>query len=387
MARIDDELDDLFGESESEEPGGQTNPEPEPEVKPEAAPLPGTVGDELDAALDMMRRRRSGAEVPVPLPWGSVSTALSGGLWPGFHVLVGATGTGKTAFAVQAAMAAACPAPGPHDPVPVLYVALELGPVDMTARCLAVMNRKPWSALYLGKIDPDEMHGGYLDRLRAAPLHLEVGPPHGWSYDTLHARVAAMRARYPSGPMLVVLDFLQLVSSPERAREDLRERIGRAAYACRAAARDHNVAVLALSSASRENAVKLGTPSKDTRDTLRDASLLVGMGKESGDVESSADSVLVLRKLEHRRSGDRTKGGTIVDVAVAKQRAGPGGFAESPLLFNGSWFDVHDESREAVVKRAEAAAKGGGAKPDEKPGSKPEEPDIADKYSKVWGDE
>lgn len=348
--------------SDADAPEGDALPEPEGPRGGLAGSLPPLVGDGLDAALDVMRRRRSGDERPIPLPWASVGKALSGGLWPGLHVLVGGTGTGKTAFAVEVAVNAACPRPDSgHDPVPVLYVALELGPVDMVARCLAVpaLAKRPWSDLYLGRIDPDELNEGYLDRLRKAPLYLEVGPPHGWAYDALHDRVSALRRQYPTGPLLVVVDFLQLVASPAGRREDLRERIAGAAYACRAAARDHGAAVLALSSASRENAAKLGVPRADaeSRAALHDAYLLVGMGKESGDVEFSADSVIVLRKLEHVQATETTKGGTVVDVVIAKQRAGRSGFADPPLLFTGSWFEQCLDDRRKVVERAKKSAK------------------------------
>lgn len=59
------------------------------------------------------------------------------------------------------------------------------------------------------------------------------------------------------------------------------------------------------------------------------------MGKESGEIEFAADSVLVLVR-EPWRDGRPPKEGTHVWLAVAKQRVGPPTWVE--LRFNGHYF-------------------------------------------------
>lgn len=299
------------------------------------------VGAFLQESLALMKARATGQAKPIPVPWEDVAERLGGGLWPGLHVLTGATGQGKTQFALQVAWTAA----GKN--VPVLYIGLELDRLGVTTRLLALAEgeatgRTPqWSNLYLGKTDLSELErlvGAHGPALNERPLRAEFGPPHGWSYATLHERVRALREEYPEPepgglPLLVVLDFLQAVGAPEGAREDLRERISRAAYAGRAVARDFGAAVLMLSSTSRDNARKSSEFSDTNKEGVTPetpASDLVGMGKESGDIEYAADTVMALCP------GPFNELNRPMRLAVAKVRAGRSGWCE--LEFNGATF-------------------------------------------------
>ena len=307
----------------------------------ERAPLAGSF---LRESLVLMQRRATGEAKPIPVPWPEVAERMGGGLWPGLHVLTGTTGTGKTQFALQVAWKAALAN------VPVLYIGLELGQLDVTARLLALAEgeatgRRPpkWSELYLGKRSQADLecfateHGPTIEAL---PFRAEFGPPQGWSYTELGERVKAMREEYPERtpgelPMLVVLDYLQVVGSPGGERLDLRERIGRAAYAGRAVARDYGAAVLVVSSVSRENGQRMkvnanpvrGNEGSRTAPTTpgnepgcTPASDFVGLGKESGEIEYAADTVSALV------AGDFDKAGTQMWLAVAKVRAGRAGW-------------------------------------------------------------
>lgn len=317
------------------------------------------VGQFVQEALGRMEARAKGTEKPIALPWRPLNDALAGGLWPGLHVLVGNTGSGKSQFALQIATEAA------RNDTPVLYVGLELGKVDLVARLLGLLTRRKWSRLYLGAGGPSEFddirerHQDHLRELETMPFHLEVCPPMGWSYDELYRRTSTLRQRFPerldahgkrvpgSRPLLVVLDFLQLVGSPPETREDLRERIGRAAYAARAVARDLDAAVILVSSTSRDNYAKVD----GEKDGAKGQGLgegnparLVGLGKESGEVEYAADSVMVLcrdTQQEVKKSGDDTW--TTTWLAIAKCRArgetpeAQKGWVE--LRFNGGRFE------------------------------------------------
>src|SRR5207245_3327842 len=105
-----------------------TSDQPAPPAPPPSPPPrdgfeePRALGSVLDDALERMERRARGDERPIPLPWSNVSAALGGGLWGGTLVtLVGDTGTGKTQWALQAAIHAA------EAGVPACYVAPDSG--------------------------------------------------------------------------------------------------------------------------------------------------------------------------------------------------------------------------------------------------------------------
>jgi replicative DNA helicase len=300
--------------------------------------------DALGLLLARFDARRTGRERPISSPWENLNTIVGGGVWPGLHVIVGGTGSGKSQWAMQLSLTAA------RAGTPVLYVAAELDALQLTARAASLLahlrraehegpsrpSAPPWSAYYTGAATIPPMLG---EQLRALPFHWLEPPPHGFPYTALRPHVEALRAVYPAaGPVLVVVDFLQLLASPEHTREELRERIGAAAYQCRAIARDCNAVVVALSSTARQGRVfesPLWWVRQDAKGNDRPPPALgdlVGLGKESGDVEFSADSVLTFV----RETGAFREGGSPIHVAVAKLRAGRPGWAS--FTFNGTVF-------------------------------------------------
>ncbi|MEZ4409241.1 MAG: DnaB-like helicase C-terminal domain-containing protein [Polyangiales bacterium] len=276
------------------------------------------VGADLDDLLEVMWARREGREKPLATPWRNVDAVLGGGLWPGMYVLVGGTGAGKTQWAVQAAVHAA------RRGEPVLYLALELSRQDLAARVVGAVSDVPWSRIQRGNVSEAELPR-VLDgarRARDLPFHTECGVPFGYGAETLAARAWSLR------PSLVVVDYLQLCTG--RGGEDARTTVGRVSYVARTIARDLKAAVVVLSSTARANYAEL------VNDPGRDPGDLVGLGKESGEIEYAADGVLVLA-----RHADRPKTRVLL---VAKNRHGPVGRAE--LTWAGTAFAEGDAQEE-----------------------------------------
>jgi replicative DNA helicase len=279
------------------------------------------VGETLHEVLEVFHARAEGQRTPVATPWPQVTAALGGGLLPGVHFLIGGTGSGKTQWALQVALQTATAGR------PVVYVGLELGPEDLTARLLGLQTAEPWSTLFRGSsreaLARATTRGEKV--LRELPLWLEFAPPYGWQADRMLTLARAHR------PALLVLDFIQVVA-PLDAREDPRARVGRVAYLARAVGRDLGVAVLVLSSTARGNYDGLEKSISEVR-----PGELVGAGKESGEVEYSADTVMVLGRDTATENNTRA-----MWVAVAKQRAGSP--AVLPLFFDGHRFDGPPEA-------------------------------------------
>ena len=327
------------------------------------APAPTkSLAELLAPAFDLMERRADGRAKPITTPWESLNEKIAGGLWPGLHILTGSTGTGKSQWALQVALHAA------KAGTPVLYIGLELGHEDLVARLVALWlaeedgHGPKWSDLYLGKRADvlAKAKTEHLAALAALPIRIEVAPPRGWPASALEARGKELRDLYPepagpgSLPMLVVLDYLQVVAPEADAqRQDLRERIGAAAYQGRALARDLGAAVLMISSVSRENAKQLTGQEAYPLGT-GEAGFLVGLGKESGDIEYAANTVLAMAK------GDFCNTYSEIHVAVAKLREGTTGWAR--LKFNGGHFweftKEEEEQRGKVASHVAAAGVG-----------------------------
>lgn len=315
----------------------------------------------LAPALERASRRRTGDEKPIPVPFAEYSEILGGGFWPGAHFIVAGPGAGKSQKTIQVSLASAIVG------VPVTYVGLELDEAQIAMRALGAHGHFPWSGLYLGRC-PDaliEKAGAAAQALTGLPFYADFGPARGWPASRLVGVAEAMRKTHPAGPMLIVLDYLQLVGDEPREferRPDLRERIGGAAYAARDVARRFDAAVLVVSSAARAHygllanaAGEAGLSTTNTGlggkvKTIAHPHVLVGLGKESGEVEFSADTVTVLVKWPTALEN----GSTAVLCTVPKVRWGKERWCA--LEFNGGRFeslhiDTLDELPEAATSK------------------------------------
>lgn len=355
-----------------------------------------TLAERVAIALSVMVRRAHGEEKPIPSPWRTVNAKLRGGFWPGLYTLTSASGMGKTQWAVDVALHAAEGFLKQHQggeggtaaPDRVVYIALELGDIDIMARIWGLMASSlvaemraeghldmdiretgmlgtRWSDLFFGRDGTgkaisaaalNRIATDFAPRLAALPLHIETANAIGWSYADLR-RIAAEHK-----PRLIVLDYAQLVSSPPDAkrREELRETIGNVAKAARDLARQPGgPAILALSSTARANYGALdGTGDADEVEKGKrrplgkgDPARLIGLGKESGELEFTADCVLVLGQ-NPEPDGSETPPGSPREtwLGVAKGR----GFARSwvRMTFDGSRFEAPDDEPSATTTAA-----------------------------------
>ena len=311
--------------------------------RPALRPLRELTGD----AWDRMEARAKGEEGALPVPWSDLARVLDphagpAALRPGVHVLVGGTGSGKTQLALGLALAAA------RAGHPVGYVGLELDPVGVVARLAALewahrqskKGRRPndlerWSVLDWPRTPAgvEALHrvrdevARELDEL---PLSLVFGAARSakggftaGDFGQVAAEVAKQGDR--ERPALVVLDFLQLLSGGEGHDDrEIRTRIAGASYAANNAALSGECAVLLVSATAREKYPELNLD----LNKLPDAGGKVGFGKESGEIEYAATSVLVMAR-DNAHPWDRL-------VGVAKNRHGGIGWAALP--WDGSAF-------------------------------------------------
>lgn len=303
----------------------------------------------IPEAIEVMQRRANRLERPIPTPWESVNRAIRGGFWPGLYTLTSASGMGKTQWALQCALRAArefadrarldreelkrqgLPGEG-IEADRVVYVALELGSVDLVARVLGLMEPEcKWSDLFFGNNPTQltlilERHGREISSL---PLQVEIADALGWTYENLRDLARDHK------PKLIVLDYAQLVSSERR--EELRHTIGNVAKVGRDIARKQGISVLVLCSTARGNYGKVSGTSEDDKPCKvplgqGDAGRLIDLGKESGELEFTADCVLTLARESKNDTGQERRSW----LAIAKGRGFPTGWVE--LRWNGSAF-------------------------------------------------
>lgn len=321
-------------------------------------PPPPNLAAVLGGALDRMDARAEKRERPIATPWQGFNEALpGGGLWAGMHVLVAGTGVGKSTWALQLALHAA------EAGAPVAYAGLELDDMQIALRLVGERAKLGWSNLYTGGANAEQRGRAReaASTLEALPFHIEHGAPGGWSASDLASLADRMRTAYPASalPMLLVVDFLQIVGAePNVGRQELRERIGRAAYVARQIARTHDAAVLLVSSVARDKydasalleGARLGAELAGdvvAERFMRNPDAIVGVGKESGEIEYAADSVTVALRCsapDVPKAEAVKTGATRTVFAVPKLRAGRHSWCE--LRFNGHRFsDAPDGGR------------------------------------------
>lgn len=297
-----------------------------------------SLGGCIDDALEMARRRCAKEELPIPVPWPDLAHQLSGGIWPGMHTLVAGTGFGKSQFEFQ--KAAYCAEQG----IPVALVALELTREDIVLRMASAAVGVLWSHLATGRADLDtvERVRAKAESLRGLPIYVEEGAPGRWTADHLERLARRLRRRHPAGPLLMVVDYLQLCGGDER---ELRERVGNTAYRGREMARELGVAVELVSSVGRDKYGLVSSAVESAGLTFRrrkgtagyrrvvtSPDTLVGLGKESGEIEFASDTVTVLV----RWPGELDTGHRLILAVSSKVRFGRPGW--SALTFDGGRF-------------------------------------------------
>jgi hypothetical protein len=242
---------------------------------------------------------------------------------------------------------------------PVAYVGLEMTPLEIVTRLIGLICGCRWSSLVHGT-DPDleKRLAQASDTLDALPFHLSFPDGDGWSYERLPLLAASMAARYPHTAPLIVVDYLQLVQGPVHLRMDMRERIRCAAICARNVVRQHGATVLLLSSTARhmyrelhEAAHKAEIAAVDG--TPADPGDLVGVGKESGEVEYCADGQLVLLRCDKKPAQDPKGRVILVDddvkertrywLALSKTRAHRPSWV--PFTFDGGHFALRATGR------------------------------------------
>ena len=249
-------------------------------------------------------------------PRAGISTGLReidsilGGWRPGEMIsLAGRTGTGKTAFALNAAYAAA------RAGVPVLFVALEMDAVSLARRLIQISGGVMPRRLEVGfQADTERRKtkdaGSLLEGL---PIWIADSPRQTlWS---IRSEARRFKARHET--CLVILDYIQLTApTREQRRLGRFEFVGEVSTGIKQLAREIHAPILSLAQLNR------------SAESAKDGYQLLNHLRESGSLEQDSDAVITLANLEG--NGDRAE----VAVTIAKHRHGRTG--DVAVLFDKS---------------------------------------------------
>jgi replicative DNA helicase len=239
---------------------------------------------------------------------------MTTGLQKGDLIIVaGRPSMGKTSWILNVAQSAAIE----HNTTVAIF-SLEMSKEQLVQRFLCAEGRVDAQKLRRGKMSPEE-----YQRLAAAAGHLNTAPL--WIDDSpgntvLEMRAKARRLKAENDVGLLIIDYMQLMSSQHRSREPNRvQEVSEISRGLKALARELEVPVVALSQLSRAPEQRT-----DKRPQLSDL-------RDSGSIEQDADLVMFLYRPEYY-FGPVDKDGNSLDgkaeLIISKQRNGPTGLVD-----------------------------------------------------------
>lgn len=284
---------------------------------------PESIAELLDAELDRIDRRDPESERGILTGFDDLD-AMTSGLQPGDLIIVAARPSmGKTSFAMNVAEQAAFNgrAPGTLDlgsRIPVGVFSLEMSKAALTQRFISARSSVGTQELRASSRMPDTVYKKVLSaagELRTAPIQIDDTP--SLTLTALRARARRMVAEHKV--RIIVIDYLQLLTSPTEAKESRQVEVSTISRGIKALARELNVPIVCLAQLNRASEQRASF-----RPRMSDL-------RESGSIEQDADVIILLHREEYYHTEDPgwaqeypEKVG-IAEIIVAKQRNGPTG--------------------------------------------------------------
>jgi replicative DNA helicase len=208
---------------------------------------------------------------------------------------------GKSTLALDLARAAAVK----HRMAAVLF-SLEMSRNEITMRLLSAEARVPLHAMRTGQMGEEDWTrlARRMSEVVDAPLFIDDSP----NMSMMEIRSKCRRLKQRHDLRMVIVDYLQLMSSPRRV-ENRQQEVSEMSRSLKLLAKEIDVPVVAISQLNRGPEQR-----NDKRPLLSDL-------RESGSIEQDSDVVILLHRedayeRESPRAGE-------ADLIVAKHRNGP----------------------------------------------------------------
>lgn len=243
---------------------------------------------------------------------------LTGGMSNGeLIVLAARPSMGKTAISL--AIAGSCSTEGGYD---VLFFGTEQGGIALTYRLISSSARIDSMAVKRGELPGDDFSRFAEGASQVGNMRLYIDETSELTLPELRARARTFRAQQPDRKMLVIVDYLQNLSSHRRGQAfvDTRVVVGEIATGLKRLAKELNCPVLALAQLSRTLESRV-----NKRPIMSDLA-------ESGKIEQDADIIMFLYRDDYYNRDTKEPG--ITEVIVAKNR--DGGTGMTKLFFERS---------------------------------------------------
>ncbi|MFT9231821.1 MAG: replicative DNA helicase, partial [Bifidobacterium sp.] len=260
------------------------------------------IGPVVHDALDQLDKLQNGdLQRGVPTGFRDMDDVTQG-LQPGQMVVVaGRPAMGKSTLGVDFARSAALH----HDMATVIF-SLEMSKTELAQRIISAETNIPLVALRRADdITPERWNtlNRFWSTLDQSPLFIDDSP----NMSLMEIRAKCRRLKQTNDLKLVVIDYLQLMSSGKRV-ESRQQEVSEFSRALKLLAKELNLPVVALSQLNRGPEMR-----NDRKPMLADL-------RESGSIEQDADVVFLVHRPDFYDKEDRPGE---ADIIMAKHRNGP----------------------------------------------------------------
>ena len=261
------------------------------------------LADLLQPTLDEIEAVGANGGLMAGVPTGfSDLDRLLNGLHPGQLIVVaGRPGLGKSTAGMDFVRNAAIR----HNMASAIF-SLEMSKVEIVTRLLSAEARVPMHVLRSGQLSDDDWTklARRMGEISEAPIFVDDTP----NMNLMEIRAKARRLKQRHDLKLIVVDYLQLMTSPKRV-ESRQQEVADLSRGLKLLAKEVECPVIAVSQLNRGPEQRT-----DKRPQLSDL-------RESGSIEQDADVVILLHRddyydKESPRAGE-------ADFIVAKHRNGP----------------------------------------------------------------
>ena len=251
-------------------------------------------------------------------------------------IIAGRPSMGKTAFATNIASNICMDKLNLKKKNNVLFFSLEMSSEQLATRLLSEMSKIPSEKIRTGNISKMDFENLLKNSEKIKNLSLFIDDSPALTLSAIRSR--SRRLKRKDGLDLIIIDYLQLISSESRNLNDNRvKEISEITRGLKAIAKEFNIPVIALSQLSRKVEDR-----EEKRPQLADL-------RESGSIEQDADLVVFLYREEYYLARTEPPEGTekhiawtdkmekihnIAEIIVAKNRHGP--ISRVKLHFNAS---------------------------------------------------
>ncbi|KQX84972.1 MULTISPECIES: replicative DNA helicase [Variovorax] len=238
---------------------------------------------------------------------------MTSGLQPGDMIVLAARPSmGKTSLAINIAEHVAL-----EEGLPVAVFSMEMGAAQLAVRIVGSIGRIDQGHLRTGKLSDEEWPRltEAIEKLRTVSLHIDETP--GLSSSELRANARRLARQY--GRLgLIVVDYLQLMSTSSSGDENRATAVGEISRGLKMLAKELKCPVIALSQLSR--GVEARTDKRPMMSDLR----------ESGAIEQDADIIMFIYRDDYYNKESKEPG--VAEVIISKHRNGPTGTVKLAFL-------------------------------------------------------